>query len=76
MASNDIENYKEEIKLAEKFLNKHKEDQELRDFLSKVRKANTIYSQKWSMIFDYMYEHYKNECMNTTICTGLTYLCE
>ena len=69
-----MEKFEEEVKLAQKFLEKHKDDKDLIQFLSAVRASNDIHSQKWSMVFDYMYEHYKKECMETSITTGLSYL--
>ena len=69
-----MEKFEEEVKLAQKFLEKHKDDKDLIQFLAAVRASNDIHSQKWSMVFDYMYEHYKKECMETSITTGLSYL--
>lgn len=69
-----LDKYKEEIEYAQRFLNKHKDDTELRNFLKMVKASKEIHSQKWSMVFDYMYDHYKDECMHTSITTGLSYL--
>ena len=69
-----LDKYKEEIEYAQRFLNKHNDGTELRDFLKMVKASKEIHSQKWSMVFDYMYDHYKDECMHTSITTGLSYL--
>ena len=69
-----MEKFEEEVKLAQEFLEKHKDDKDLIQFLAAVRASNDIHNQKWSMVFDYMYEHYKKECMETSITTGLSYL--
>ena len=71
-----VEKFEYEINLAQRFLKKHQDDKELFEFLKKVKASNSIHSQKWSKIFDYMYDHYKKECMETSIVTGLGYLCE
>ena len=72
--SAEFTEYIEEIENAKKFLEKHKDDQKLRGLLTKLRKSNKIHSQKWAILFDYMYDHYNYECMNTSITTGLSYL--
>lgn len=71
-----LEDFERDIKLAQNFLEKHKDDIKLKEFLKMVKSSKQIHSQKWSMIFDYMYDNYKDECMNTTITTGLSYLVE
>ena len=71
-----MEDYVKEITYAQKFLEKHKEDIKLKQFLKMVKESKQIHSQKWSMIFDYMYENYHDECMNSSITTGLSYLVE
>lgn len=70
----NFEEYIEEIQNAKKFLDKHKEDQKLRCLLVKLKKSNKMHSQKWAILFDYMYDHYNYECMNSSITTGLSYL--
>jgi hypothetical protein len=70
----NFEEYIEEIQNAKKFLDKHKEDQKLRCLLAKLKKSNKMHSQKWAILFDYMYDHYNYECMNSSITTGLSYL--
>jgi len=71
---NEFEEYCAEIEKAKKFLDAHKEDQKLRGLLTKLKKSNKQQSQKWAILFDYMYDHYNKECMNTSITTGLCYL--
>ena len=74
--SAEMMDYIEEITLAKKFLDKHKDDDKLRGLLTKLKKSNKMHSQKWAILFDYMYDHYKDECMNSSVTTGLSYLVE
>jgi hypothetical protein len=71
-----LEDFEREVKNAQKFLKKHQDDVKLIQFLKYVKASKQINSQKWSMIFDYLYDNYKDECMNSTITTGLFYLVE
>ena len=72
----NLDEYISEIEKAKKFLEEHKDDQKLRCLLTKLKKSNKSSSQKWAILFDYLYDHYNAACMYSSITTGLSYLVE
>lgn len=69
-------NYAPEIATANAFIEEHRHDMKLRGFL-RDRKDNLnreTHSERWSLIFDWMAEHYPGA--SGTLVTGLAYWME
>lgn len=69
-------NYKNEIASAAKFLCDHSYDGELRTFIYEMmeNENNLSHSDRWSMIYDWMQEHYPE--VTGSLITGLVYYME
>ena len=67
--------YANEIATANNFLEKHKDDKELHQLLMNLRSPYYIHSERWSVIYDYIDEHYPTHIIGDLV-TGLTYYIE
>lgn len=71
----DIENvYEEDMSRAQDFIVAHNDDIDFMTFLYEIRKSDLIHSDRWSMCYDWLNEHYPEA--TGSIVTGLTYLTE
>lgn len=67
-------NYKGEIKDAHEWIIAHNSDSKLLAFLKEMEDPRYTHGERWSMIFDWMLDHYPG--VTGTLVTGLTYFCE
>lgn len=69
-------NYMPEIASAHQFLINHSYDGDLRHFITQMEVNSDLYShsEKWSIIYDWMKEHYPE--VTGSLITGLVYYCE
>ena len=69
-------NYLNEISSAAKFIEEHNYDGELRTFIYNLmhNTDNFTHSDRWSMIYDWMQEHYPEA--TGSLITGLCYYVE
>ena len=67
-------NYAPEIATASRFLENHKDDIVLMNFIEIMQSPFYTHSERWGRIYDFILKHYPSEV--DTIVTGLTYYCE
>lgn len=67
-------NYSGEIKDAQDWIIDHNTDAKLLTFLREMENPIYTHGERWSMIFDWMLEHYPG--VTGTLITGLTYWVE
>lgn len=66
--------YSTEKIIAREFIISHNADEQLMDMLNDVRSMKYTHSEKWSIIYDFMKEHYPSA--TGTLITGMTYYVE
>ena len=67
--------YEEEKKLALKFLSEHGySDPAITSAIKEAADSFNSHSDRWSIYFDVMFEHYKDFPERSKIITGLAYL--
>lgn len=67
--------YANEIATANQFILEHDNDYNLICFLKSMKDPDLIHSDRWSLIYDYISEHYPAAAAGS-IVTGLAYWCE
>lgn len=67
-------NYAPEIATANQFVIDHKYDTKLMGILREASSSQYSHSERWSMIYDYIEEHYPGA--TRSVVTGLAYRCE
>lgn len=68
--------YAAEMATATKFLEEHP-DPELKGLLGFLEKQEgLLHSDRWSIIYDYVYKYYNKEEIPSCLVTGLSYLVE
>ena len=65
--------YSNQIKKAQEFLNEHDGDNKLIILFSDLKNSKKLHSMKWSDIYEFITIHYPNDL---DIVTGLCYLTE
>ena len=69
--------YSTEVALAYTFLNIHNNDTKLRGLINQLKfTPGMLHSDKWSIIYDYLYDHYINDINVDGLVTGLSYIAE
>lgn len=66
--------YTNEMATAHQFIIEHNSDIDFISFLEKMKNPNLTHSDRWSLIYDYMAEHYPEE--TGSLITGLAYYLE
>lgn len=66
--------YANEMATAHQFIVEHNSDIDFIGFLEKMKDPNLMHSDRWSLIYDYMAEHYPSE--TGSLITGLAYYIE
>lgn len=73
-----LKNYQEEIQIAIKWIEAHKDDRCYKKVLNKVRSLKehnlTLHSDFWSLAFDFIKENYPQT--DSKVITGLSYIWE
>lgn len=67
--------YANEIASANKFIIEHNADYGFKTFLEDLKNPALSHSARWSLAFDYMYEHFPEDATGTLI-TGIAYYVE
>lgn len=69
--------YNEEKAIAQDFLNKNKNNPIISTMIKEVSAmGNVSHSDRWSMVYDTIYENFERSSVPRETVTGLTYLIE
>lgn len=66
--------YSRELIMANEFVISHNADQQFLDMLEDLKSSKYCHSDRWSVIYDYMKEHYPSA--TGSLITGLAYWIE